>query len=286
MPGSPPPTSGPRLGNGRQLQPHIVTIFALYARGDHDTIAVADLIRLVSALGVDGPATRSALSRLKKRGVLLSTKESGAAGYRLDPRLDDVFREGDERIFSPRRAHPGDRWLLAAFSVPESRRELRHQLRKILGRRGFGTVGSGLWIAPEFVYPELHRELARTDLLDYVEFFAADHLGDVEQHIGSWWDLGALAELYGGFRVRFEPVRLRSIGGEDESAFADYVRLVTAWRRLPYLDPGLPLAYLPQDWQGLAAQRLFAALNQQLAGAAARHVAAVRASVSAGVRQG
>lgn len=277
------PGSG-RLGTGRQLQQHIVTIFALYARGDVDTIAVADLIRLLAAMGVDGPAARSALSRLKKRGVLLSTKDAGAAAYRLDPGLEDVFREGDERIFSPRRAQRGDRWLLAAFSVPEARRELRHQLRKILGRRGFGTVGSGLWIAPEFVYTELHRELARAGLLDFVEFFAADHLGEVEENVGAWWDLDALTELYSRFRDTFEPVRIRSTDSDDESAFADHVRLVTAWRRLPYLDPGLPLEYLPEDWQGLAAGRLFAALNEQLAAAAARHVATVRGT--RGARRG
>ncbi len=44
---------------------------------------------------------------------------------------------------------------------------------------------------------------------------------------------------------------------DDARAFADDVLLLTAWRRLPYLDPGLPVEFLPQDWQGIAAERLF-----------------------------
>jgi phenylacetic acid degradation operon negative regulatory protein len=265
------------------LQQLIVTIVALYGRGDDGAIAVAELIRLLAALDVDAAAARSALSRLKKRGILLSDKKNGGAAYRLHPSLEDVFAEGDERIFSPRRARPGDRWLLAAFSVPESQRNLRHQIRRVLAGRGFGTVGAGLWIAPEFVYEHLQRELERDGLAEFVEFFAADVMGDsVATRVADWWDLAALTQLYAGFLTSFAPVRERwaqradgADPADDAGAFADYVRLLTAWRRLPYLDPGLPVEYLPEDWQGLVAERLFLDLHERLAGPAARHAAGV-----------
>ena len=200
------------------------------------------------------------MSRLKKRGVLLPARKGANAAYRLDPQLEDVFEEGDERIFAPRRAKPGDRWLLAAFSVPESQRNLRHQLRRVLAGRGFGTVAAGLWIAPEFVHAHLRRELEREGLLEFVEFFAADLLDDqIARRVAQWWDLEALAALYAGFTAAFEPVLERwgssgeeaGRGRDDEArAFADDVLLLTAWRRLPYLDPGLPVEFLPKDWQG------------------------------------
>lgn len=291
LPASDPQPGEPQAGSGRQLQQLIVTICALHARGDHQSLAVAELIKLLAALDVDEAAARSALSRLKKRGVLLPTRKGNNAAYRLDPQLEDVFEEGDERIFAPRRAKPGDRWLLAAFSVPESQRNLRHQLRRVLAGRGFGTVAAGLWIAPEFVYPHLRRELEREGLLEFVEFFAADLLDDqIASRVAQWWDLDALAALYAGFRTSFEPVLERwgtespggdteSPGGTDEArAFADDVLLLTAWRRLPYLDPGLPVEFLPQDWQGIAAERLFTTLHARLAGPAARHAATVLGS--------
>lgn len=280
-------TAGPdvgaeaRPGGGPRLQQLIVTICALYARGEAAPLAVAELIRLLDALEVDEAAARSALSRLKKRGVLLSTRKGSSAAYQLNPAMEDVFAEGDERIFSPRRAQPGDRWLLAAFSVPESQRHLRHQIRRVLAGRGFGTVGPGLWIAPEFVYEHLRRELEREGLLEYVELFAADLLAEqVADRVGDWWDLGALTELYAGFSAEFEPVlarwRTTEPGtGTDVRAFADDIRVLTAWRRLPYLDPGLPAEYLPPDWAGTAASALFTELHSCLAPAAARHAATI-----------
>jgi phenylacetic acid degradation operon negative regulatory protein len=47
--------------------------------------------------------------------------------------------------------------------------------------------------------------------------------------------------------------------------------MLTAWRRLPYLDPGIPLDLLPADWPGLDAEQLFATLDQRLRAAAATH---------------
>ena len=259
-----------------------MTICGLYGRGDRPAIAVSGLLRLVAELGVDEAAARSALSRLKKRGVLVSDRTNGSAAYRLDPRLEDVFAEGDERIFGHRRAQPGDRWVLAAFSVPESQRHLRHRLRKVLAGRGFGTVGAGLWIAPEHVLPHLRHELEREGLDGFVELFRAEPVeGDLRRKVADWWDLDVLAQRYAAFTVQFEPVRRRWAGARDDEhgagdaqAFADYVRLLTAWRRLPFLDPGLPAAYLPEGWAGTAAEELFTALHERLSAPASRHAAA------------
>jgi phenylacetic acid degradation operon negative regulatory protein len=264
------------------VQQLIVTICGLFARGDRP-IAVSDLLRLVAEVGVDEGAARSALSRLKKRGVLVSDRADGSAAYRLDPALEDVFAEGDERIFGHRRAAPDDPWVLAAYSVPESQRHLRHRLRKVLAGRGFGTVGAGLWIAPEHVLPHLRHELAREGLAEFVELFRAEPLGsDARAKVADWWDLDALAQRYAAFTAQFGPVRQRWAGSadaldsqSDARAFADYVRLLTAWRRLPFLDPGLPTAYLPADWAGAAAEQLFTTLHERLSVPAARHSRAV-----------
>jgi len=68
------------------------------------------------------------------------------------------------------------------------------------------------------------------------------------------------------------------VGDDEARAFADDVLLLTAWRRLPYLDPGLPVEFLPENWQGIAAERLFTTLHARLAGPAARHAARVLGS--------
>lgn len=258
----------------RAPQQLIVTVFAQYARDPERPVAVADLIRLMASLDVDESAVRSALMRLKRRGILVPARRNGDAAYALGPELLEVIAEGDKRIFSPQRNLPGDRWLLTTFSVPESQRNLRHQIRTILSRRGFGTVAKGLWIAPEFAYLQIREELERHQLLEYVEFFAADPLSEkVAAYVAQWWDLDALAALYRGFCKQFGPIlaRWEIAGGTDAEAFADHTLLVTAWRRLTYLDPGLPLAYLPENWPGLAAEQLFQAMHKLLREPACRH---------------
>jgi phenylacetic acid degradation operon negative regulatory protein len=51
--------------------------------------------------------------------------------------------------------------------------------------------------------------------------------------------------------------------------------MLTTWRQLPYLDPGLPLELLPKPWSGETAAHLFAELNAQLAEPAHRHAMSV-----------
>lgn len=260
----------------------IVTVYGLYARNQDGTFAVADLIQLLGDLGVESAGVRSSVSRLKKRGVLVSLKRGGSAAYKLSPELEDVFSAGDERIFAPRRAQKDDAWLLASFSVPEAQRHLRHKLRTILTRVGCGQVSPGLWIAPGNLADEVEQQLRRAELMEYVDLFKATHLtgGHIDEKVGQWWDLPSLEALYTDFLARHQPVlqRWEKHEGEADSpellkqAFADYVPMVTQWRRLPYMDPGLPEEYLPDNWHGLAAQELFTKLHALL-GPKAQHYA-------------
>ncbi len=69
------------------------------------------------------------------------------------------------------------------FSVPESVRDKRHQLRSSLQRLGFGTVAAGVWVAPAHLHDDTVEVLARYQLMSYVDLFRADHLGsDVARH--------------------------------------------------------------------------------------------------------
>lgn len=267
---------------GRGLQPRalIVTIYGMYAREVGGWLSVGSLIKLMSELGVDEPAVRSSISRLKRRGILLSERVGGVAGYALSDRARAILDEGDRRIFERPRATLEDGWVMAVFSVPESERQKRHTLRSRLTWLGFGTVAAGVWIAPGHLEEETRDVLDRYDLANYVDLFHADyrgfaHLGDA---VSSWWELDGLEKLYDEFTTTYEPVldRWKRKRREDDAlAFADYVRTLTAWRRLPFLDPGLAPELLPPDWHGARAADLFFALRDRLSGSAHRHVEAV-----------
>ncbi|OYO25042.1 transcriptional regulator [Enemella dayhoffiae] len=274
---------GDRLEGLPRHQQLIVSIFGLYGRANGGSIAVSSLIHLLGDLGAESAAVRSSVSRLKKRGVLTSTRVDGQAAYALVAALQRVFAEGDRRIFNPRRATVDEPWMLAAFTVPESERHLRHRIRTLFTHRGFGSVTPGLWVAPAWLFESTFEELERDGLDGYVDFFSSVALGpvDLAQKVAKWWDLPALSLLYQEFLQKWEPVRERwasgSRAGTDRDAFRDHIPLITQWRRLPYLDPGLPLAYLPDPWPGQAAADLFAGLNQRLAPLAERHARGVLA---------
>jgi phenylacetic acid degradation operon negative regulatory protein len=260
----------------RQL---IVTVYGLYARQEHNWLSVAALVRLMADLGIDGQAVRSSVYRLKKRGILRSLAVSGAAGYALSGDAVAMLREGDARIFRDYRASAADGWVVAVFSVPERDRDKRHELRTRLTRLGFGTVAPGVWVAPGHVAAEARAVLARHKLDGYVDLFRGEHVGfaDASDKIRDWWDLDELTTLYSAFGERFGPVarRLQRRPVTDREAFAAYVPILTAWRQLPYRDPGLPLDLLPQPWSGQTAAGLFAELNVQLAEPAHQHATSV-----------
>lgn len=253
----------------------IVTVFGRYVRAHGGVIQIADLIEMMAALGADSSAVRSAVSRLKQRGVLVSMRSGGGAAYRLADSLEGVFSAGDRRIFEERRAQPSDPWLLASFSVPERERPLRHQLRRLLQRLGFGQVNGGLWIAPGLIADETRMALRRAGLDGFVELFLGDRLSedDLVLAVRRWWDLPALEPLYRDFVEGFSDVLDEKL--TDGEAFAGHVGAITRWRRLTYLDPGIPLELLPDGWSGVEAERLFAELHRRLEPAAERFVTAV-----------
>jgi phenylacetic acid degradation operon negative regulatory protein len=265
-----------------RLRNLIVTVYGLYARSDGGWLSVAALIRLLADLGVDEPAVRSAISRLKRRGILQARRQDGSAGYELSAEALAILREGDARIFRRRRATLADGWLLAVFSVPETQRHQRHVLRSELARLGFGMVAPGVWIVPAHPQDTTADTLRRLGLDSYADLFHADHIafGDPGTLIRRWWDLDELECRYQAFiqahgpklrrweqelseRDRWEQDS-RAGRATEREAFADYVRALTDWRRLPYSDPGLPVELLPSGWIGIRAAEEFFALRALL----------------------
>ncbi|MBV1781288.1 transcriptional regulator [Paeniglutamicibacter sp. ABSL32-1] len=273
---------------------HILTVFGLYARPAGVPIAVAAIVQLLQDLGAEPASVRSSISRLKKREVLISEHVKGEAGYALSPALEEHMRVGDERIFSPHPARVSDPWLLVSFSVPEAQRGQRHKIRSGLARMGFGVVGAGLCVAPGNVYDEALEYLQDNDLLQFVDFFHADHGGpkELRTKVAQWWDLDSLEAHYQEFIDKYsvllgrwgDPAQQTEAG--SRAAFGDFIRMVTDWRALPYLDPGLPAEALPESWKGGEARSLFLDLRARLSPLAGWHAQRVIHSAGAPAGQG
>ncbi|MFR0356633.1 PaaX family transcriptional regulator [Streptomyces sediminimaris] len=252
----------------------IVTLYGAYGRFADGPVPVAELIRLLAAVGVDAPSVRSSVSRLKRRGLLLPARTAqNAAGYELSPDARQLLDDGDRRIYAA--TPPGDEgWVLAVFSVPESERQKRHVLRSRLAGLGFGTATPGVWIAPARLYEETRHTLRRLRLDPYVDLFRGEHLGfaATAEAVARWWDLAAIAKEHEAFLDRHAPVLTAWEHRPDtppEDAYRDYLLALDSWRHLPYVDPGLPARLLPEDWPGVRSAAVFRSLHTRLRDAGA-----------------
>jgi len=238
---------------------------------------VSDLIELMQELGVGAQAVRASVSRLKKRGFLLNERIGGIAGYRLTPQAEAILARGDRRIYrSWQQAREAD-WIVVVFSVPESERERRHVLRSRLSWLGFGNAAPGVWVAPPHLEEEAREMIEAEGLTAYVSLFRSRYVGftAINDAAARWWDLRALEKLYDEFVEAYAPMakrHSRPSGIDPAAAFADYVHVLTYWRVLPFLDPGLPPEMLPDDWSGERATALFMKLHTKLSGPALQHV--------------
>ncbi|MHB1809862.1 MAG: PaaX family transcriptional regulator [Solirubrobacteraceae bacterium] len=248
----------------------LLSVLGAYMRSLGGWMPVGGLIRLMGELGVEEQAVRSAISRFKRRGLLVAERRERCAGYRLSEAGLRLIEQGDERIYGrPQAARLDDGWALVVFSVPDSKRADRHVLRSQLCWLGYGNLSPAVWLAPWHVESETRQALARLGLAEYVKVFRAHYgaFGTPEQLVEQCWNVEELRARYAEFEQAASPLARRWPQGsvpDGVQALIDHVALLTMWRPLPFLDAGLPVEALPGDWPGLRAWETFHRLIELL----------------------
>lgn len=257
----------------------ILDVYGAFVRDLGGWISVSDLIELMEALGSEDQVTRTSVSRFTRKGLLERRRIKGTVGYELTPQALQILAEGDDRIYN--RLDPGrlgDGWALLTFSIPESIRAQRHQLRSRLTWLGFGSLGGGAWIAPSRMLEKARAVVVELGLEAYVDVFESHYRGFAgsAELVDKCWDLSRLRESYRRYIEEMGPVLKRYDDVDPDEvrreAFADYVYSLHEWRKFPFMDPGLPPELLPDDWEGRRAAAIFGRFQQQLEPAARRHV--------------
>ena len=168
--------------------------------GDHihrRQIAVfsGSIISALSRVGVAEQATRSTLSRMVRRGLLERQRHGRRAYFALTSRTEDILADGGKRIWHTGAVNTSedDSWTLIGFSFPDAWRRQRHDLRSKLTWAGFGSLQSGLWLAPS--EGDLTPMLDELGLAEHVKVFVAEPRPptDISQLVSEAFDLDAIA---------------------------------------------------------------------------------------------
>ena len=226
----------------------------------HDRpVSNTTLVGALSLLGFEAPAIGQAIRRSATTGLLQAQRSGRRVAWRLTDQGRELLRSGGERVFSfTGVARDWDeRWLMVTVSVPERDKRVRHQLRRRLEWLGLGTPSAALWISPHTsCADEVRRVLVDLDLerraISSVGPFGP--VGGEQAMVDAAWDLGGLASEYEAFICSYE--RLEPATPQD--AFRGRVTMTQAWRRFPFVDPGLPRRFLPVRWPGERAAALVA----------------------------
>ncbi|MEU2349238.1 PaaX family transcriptional regulator C-terminal domain-containing protein [Modestobacter sp. NPDC049651] len=229
---------------------------------DLPPVPAAVLLRLLGSLGVAEAAARATLSRMSRKGLLARTPTGRTVAYTLTPAAETLLAKAGARVNAGTPFdHPGGEWTLLSYSMPESRRDLRHQLRAALTWAGFGGVRDGLWIAPGTVdVAAVFADAGLTEVAGLAEWFLAAPLPGVDMAalVHRAWPVDRIREQHEAF------IRRWAAGPGEADALSQMTLLGADWLQVLRADPGLPAAHLPADWPATrstaAYQRCAAAL--------------------------
>ena len=270
----------PRRQHGNSPQGLAVTLMADYTLSTRAWLPSAAIVALLAEAGVSQAGARATISRLARRGVLESSKRGRTSSYRLTTAAAHNLASGGRSIAAAADTTTWDEWwTLIAFSLPQDEVTRRRELRGLLRWLGYAPLYDGLWVSPHDLTDKLRARLV--DLAPgTMTVFRARHV-DVGATTGraplDAWDTAAIADQYEAFIQRWSPLppdirRSRITGIEAVRARTE---VMDTYRRLPILDPGLPLDLLPPGWPREPARDLFTAVYDGLAVPAQDHVRAV-----------
>jgi phenylacetic acid degradation operon negative regulatory protein len=233
-----------------------------------DTVWQESLVAALTTLGTSAPAARQVVARATREGWLVSERVGRRSLLAISESSQKMLAEGRARALSFGTSTEWDgRWLLAALTIPEERRELRYQLRTQLGWLGFGTLGNGLWISPHIEYQGATLDLLRGGDESVNAFVFVSTLSPTQtpaEIARTAWDFDALHERYSTFVTIHGKARPKT----PAEVFAAWIRMFTAWRHFPLVDPELPDSLLPARWPRSRARALFLSRNDEWSGVA------------------
>ena len=248
-----------------RTQSLLLTLLGIHLLGRPEAVATGGVIAALERVGSSQEAVRSTLNRMVKRGLLVRHRQGRKTYFGLTARAEQVLADGRDRVWrtgAVNRDWDG-RWTMVGFSLPESWRSERHDLRSRLIWAGFGPLQNGLWVAPAKV--DVLATVAGLGLESHLRVFRAEAQAPTEAReiLEQAFDVPGIAARYAAFLDRWdrsEPLPAAAAAGDE---LAGQLLLHTDWLELVRQDPHLPAEHLPADWPAARAEAVFRGLARR-----------------------
>lgn len=233
----------------------VLTLFGDYWWRENEPMPSGALVAALADLGVKEAAARATLARLTRLELLASDRIGRRTTHRLSPRAAAIVAEEAHWLETFGREEPewDGVWSVLAFSIPESRRAVRHTARSRLKWLGYAPLYDGVWISPLDTAAEAMAQLHELGVDDLTSM-RAQLQTSIPGGPQAAWDLEAARREYDVF--------MHDVTGPDGARGADALsersRVMLLWQRFRGIDVGLPREVLPAGWPRVAARRMFA----------------------------
>lgn len=238
-------------------------------------IWLGSVIQALAPLGINERLTRTAVFRLVQDDWLESRKQGRRSYYRLTTTGQHYYQRSARRIYASGKPDWDGVWTLLFVSlVPEDKRDALH---RGLSWLGYGRMAAAVYALPCNDRPPLDELLSDLKLEDCIVHMQAqaDNAASLQKLVMSRWKLDDLRQRYKEFTLLYRTA-LRSMrenrSPTGHSLLLLRVLMLQEYRRILLNDPELPVAMLPADWEGYAAQSLVGEIYREITGQSASWV--------------
>jgi phenylacetic acid degradation operon negative regulatory protein len=246
-------TSAPDDHSAQSL---MFSFLGIYLLGRETAVYSGSVIDVFARVDVSEEAVRSTLTRMVNRGLLTRHRQGRRVYFGLSERGAGILADGEQRIWQTgavNRDWDGN-WTMVAFSLPDTRRSDRHDLRSQLIWAGFGLLQNGLWISPGI--KDAATIVESLGLAGNVTVFTAQPARPTESAdlMHKAFDTDAIGARYNDFLERWDTATPLPSAPDD---LARQLFLHTDWLQLVRQDPHLPAEHLAEDWPAIRAEKTF-----------------------------
>ncbi len=243
----------------------IELIFGLMATfGKHEYL-FSDIRHLTAPFNISETNLRTILSRMAQRRIIQIRSSGKRSFYRFTNKSAYISSNVSQSLKQPDWSNWNQRWWGVLFSVPESRKDERYRIRKLLTQYRFAGFTPGFWARPQNAEEHLEISLRKVFEHEYCRIINfKPHKKISPQEARQLWKLTKTnSEFKKGLSV-IQSIKSNLHSVSPEEALVQKMLTGGVIVAILFKDPLLPDIFLPENWLGNLLRKEFLELDETL----------------------